>query len=1176
MALQTGKVPWPGHLVVDRYIADTDSWSPAGPRNIVGTCIHRMDGPLGSADYHFRDRSPQGGANGGDTGALTDFGIGGILEPDLDGMIYQWNDPFGNRAPWANGPAREDPQGYGLDFLSQYVPEGSEDLVNRDLVSIELSGWAGVLWDGTPDPNHDPTPMTPKQFESLCWLVAFFHDSAGVPHDAFPINPALGVVTCLEHREFAGKECPFSVVIGLRERYFARVKEIMKHYQTGKPGPHPSATSLPGTGDNGTPNTGRPANFQVNDKIKVAVGNPINLRAGTSTATIVVSVLQNGAQLCVLGGPVANEGYKWYEVQAVLSGQIGHVAGELCDVVERDGCDTGSAPALFSVNDRIKVATDLLNVRSSPGTSGGVVDPKTMQPSDAMEAASRGIAESAIAYARRRNADHLDDVVAYVNEVYRLAAITGIDAAIVIAQSAHETDAWSSYWWNERLNPAGIGITGDPVEDGASQTFATGVAAARGQIAHLHAYVYGNSMPLPADLQGTDARYQAVFDAGYDGTAHQIQDLTGKWAVDPTYHDGICDRGNAIFGNALGTTTPSSSSMVIGEISFGTELCVLEGPVEANGYQWFRVDAYGLDGWVAGNYCSLVWADGCSGEGVVGKFRVNDRIQVLDGPLNLRQAPTTEATILGTHETGTHLCVIGGPVYDGHYEWHQVPGGWVAGDFCGVVRLGGCAGGSTPGRFTVDDLIRVFDGPLNLRSGPSLSAAIIGSYETGDEICVTGGPTTADGYEWYQVPAGWVAGDFCSLATLGGCGGIGSGRFSVEDRIYVADGPLNVRAAPTTAAAIIGDFAYNTEMCVIDGPIYADDFEWYRVSGGIEGWVAGDYCGLVAFGGCRTDVGFGRFSAGDRAEVADGPINVRSAPALGDNVVDTLGQWSDFCLLEGPVFADGHDWYRIDAFGLAGWVAGVNLGLIGTCGFSAASLDTPPAAVGQSGATIGDTLVVARGAVALRSSPSPTASVVADLIETTPMVIVGGPTTAAAQVWRQVETRFGRGWVPAAQVSTRGTVVNYLYNGTADLSLVGISAINSRSEISRELIGGNYAVRCVNSGVDSGEGMKYASQAGVNLTGAHIFCGIVDVLGAGMLDDVRVRLIYTDGTSTYSPPAPSVTLLADTWQRVVTPPVTANAAKTVDQIQLRVRRSAAIAMTFHVDNGRVHALSVVG
>ena len=162
--------------------------------------------------------------------------IGGAIENELgngnDGVIFRWNDPTGeahpgvsaNRVPWANG-GTDGLEANGRIFFDTY----GRDAVNRDLVSIELSGWSG----DNPD-AHAESDVTEKQFESLCQLVAHWHDQARVPWNLFPVNPDRNVVTQLQHWEFTGvKNCPFPIVKGLTEQYRARVKEIMREAQTG-------------------------------------------------------------------------------------------------------------------------------------------------------------------------------------------------------------------------------------------------------------------------------------------------------------------------------------------------------------------------------------------------------------------------------------------------------------------------------------------------------------------------------------------------------------------------------------------------------------------------------------------------------------------------------------------------------------------------------------------------------------------------------------------------------------------------------------------------------------------------------------------------------------------------------------------------------------------------------
>jgi hypothetical protein len=211
-AVEVGRVAKPPvvarHLGPDRK---PRGWSRLGTRRIVGTCVHRMEGTLRGTEQHFLSNDPHG------RDALTDYGIGGALDGDLDGIIWEWLGEDDDRSPWASGPA-DGLEGDGPAFVRAYGVAA----INRDLRSIELSG-------------KGETPVTPKQFKALCHLVAYVHDRAGVPWDRFPDHPVTGVVTQLQHWEIARKGCPGRVVRDLTHAYQARVRSILKAAQTGKP-----------------------------------------------------------------------------------------------------------------------------------------------------------------------------------------------------------------------------------------------------------------------------------------------------------------------------------------------------------------------------------------------------------------------------------------------------------------------------------------------------------------------------------------------------------------------------------------------------------------------------------------------------------------------------------------------------------------------------------------------------------------------------------------------------------------------------------------------------------------------------------------------------------------------------------------------------------------------------
>ncbi|HQY30853.1 MAG TPA: hypothetical protein PK691_06185, partial [Thermomicrobiales bacterium] len=95
--------------------------------------------------------------------------------------------------------------------------------INRDLVSIERSDGGDIT-----------TPISPRQFESICQLTAHWFDQAHVPWDRYPVNPnhGSGIVTHMLHREFATKGCPWAAVADQIDAIQARVRAILKAAQT--------------------------------------------------------------------------------------------------------------------------------------------------------------------------------------------------------------------------------------------------------------------------------------------------------------------------------------------------------------------------------------------------------------------------------------------------------------------------------------------------------------------------------------------------------------------------------------------------------------------------------------------------------------------------------------------------------------------------------------------------------------------------------------------------------------------------------------------------------------------------------------------------------------------------------------------------------------------------------
>jgi hypothetical protein len=79
----------------------------------------------------------------------------------------------------------------------------------------------------------------------------------------------------------------------------------------------------------------------------------------------------------------------------------------------------------------------------------------------------------------------------------------------------------------------------------------------------------------------------------------------------------------------------------------------------------------------------------------------------------------------------------------------------------------GPAGAHRPGA-----VLRVAQGPLNLRAGAGVDAELLGSLEAGTRVVVLEGPSAAGDHDWYDIQViggtgrGWVAGTFCEAIDI--------------------------------------------------------------------------------------------------------------------------------------------------------------------------------------------------------------------------------------------------------------------------------------------------------------------------------------------------------------------------------------------------------------------------
>ena len=218
-----GHVPKPP--VVQSWVNKEAGTGPNGPRagQIVGSCHHTMVGFLQGTDQWFHNPG---------AAALTDYGVGGPWDGELDGVIYEWIDPESQIVPWANGSVgtAKPPFGDAPAFLNAFGVEA----VNRRLRSIETSDGSNGQ-DGQWDRDKGG-----REIESLCFLTAWIHaEQAGQTADTFAWN--------MQHREFGvdHQQCPGAWIINHVDEIQARTKAIMRAYQEGAPLDPPLLVTYP-------------------------------------------------------------------------------------------------------------------------------------------------------------------------------------------------------------------------------------------------------------------------------------------------------------------------------------------------------------------------------------------------------------------------------------------------------------------------------------------------------------------------------------------------------------------------------------------------------------------------------------------------------------------------------------------------------------------------------------------------------------------------------------------------------------------------------------------------------------------------------------------------------------------------------------------------------------------
>lgn len=216
--------------------------------------------------------------------------------------------------------------------------------------------------------------------------------------------------------------------------------------------------------------------------------------------------------------------------------------------------------------------------------------------------------------------------------------------------------------------------------------------------------------------------------------------------------------GSTFTGKIIGTSVrmrsgPGTSYSVLGSYSNGVTMTVTGSK---NG--WYAVNYNGKAGYVSGDYMRVTPKQSYSSasSGTVNGSNVR-----------MRMGPSTSFSIVTTYSSGKSVKITG--VTDNWYEV-SIDGkyGYMSKDY---VKVSGTSAGTSPVKpaQSMDAVGTVNGNCVRMRSGPSTSYAVIGYYNRGTQVKISGKTNN-----WYYVSVngttGYISADYVKTGTVNALG----------------------------------------------------------------------------------------------------------------------------------------------------------------------------------------------------------------------------------------------------------------------------------------------------------------------------------------------------------------------------------------------------------------------
>lgn len=215
-------------------------------------------------------------------------------------------------------------------------------------------------------------------------------------------------------------------------------------------------------------------------------------------------------------------------------------------------------------------------------------------------------------------------------------------------------------------------------------------------------------------------------------------------------------------------TGPGLGYSTLGSISKGSSLTYAGSTsVDYRGVAWYSVYYRNTTGWV-----SSVWSSLYGGTSVVPPQTSSTTYVRATASVNLRSGPGTGYEDIGTLARGEQVPYLSSATDSRGNVWYQVQyysygTGWVISTYADVV-YGTSSGVADTTTNVAGSYVKATNGKSNLRTGPGLGYADVGTMQNGETATYLGNYSTDErGVVWYQVrfegQTGWVSSRYTTL-----------------------------------------------------------------------------------------------------------------------------------------------------------------------------------------------------------------------------------------------------------------------------------------------------------------------------------------------------------------------------------------------------------------------------